>query len=115
MTILFLLCQYSVWSIDWCGEKSNLKQFNIKQQHNKMWKNEGVWIFSQGTAASLVSGDQGTAIVLYTVIKLDQMCRGYWMYFILLYCIVVHTKFIYKIFGIWTFLLFFIYCKFTLQ
>ncbi len=49
-TILFLLCQYGVWSVDWSRvAKSNLKQFNIRQQHNKMWKNEGVWIHSQGT------------------------------------------------------------------
>ncbi len=27
----------SKWCID-VGEKSKLKQFNIKQQHNKMWK-----------------------------------------------------------------------------
>ncbi len=33
-----LLYHYGVWSVDWCGEKSNLKQFNIRQQHNKMWK-----------------------------------------------------------------------------
>ncbi len=38
MTILFLLCQYGVWSVDWCGKKSYLKRFNIRQQHNKTWK-----------------------------------------------------------------------------
>ncbi len=26
MTILFLLCQYGVWSVDWCGGKSNLSK-----------------------------------------------------------------------------------------
>ncbi len=30
----FLLYHYGVWSVDWSGEKSNLKQFNIRQQHN---------------------------------------------------------------------------------
>ncbi len=44
--------------------------------------------------ASLVSGDQETAVVLYTVMKFDQTCRGCWMYFF--YCTVVHTKFIYN-------------------
>ncbi len=29
--------------------KSNLKWFNIRQQHNKTWKKYGVWILSQGT------------------------------------------------------------------
>ncbi len=37
MTILFLLCQYGVWSVDRL-EKSNIKRFNISQQHNKTWK-----------------------------------------------------------------------------
>ncbi len=41
---------------------------------------------------SLVSGDQETAIVLYTVVKFVQMCRGCWIYlflfiFLLLWCI----------------------------
>ncbi len=36
-TFIFLLYHYSVWSVDWCGKKSNLKQFNIRQQ-NKTWK-----------------------------------------------------------------------------
>ncbi len=31
------------------GKKSYLKQFNIVTQHNKMWKNEGVWRLSIGT------------------------------------------------------------------
>ncbi len=26
--ICFLLCHYDVWSVNWCGEKSYLKQFN---------------------------------------------------------------------------------------
>ncbi len=26
VTILFLLCQYGVWSVDWCRKKTNLKQ-----------------------------------------------------------------------------------------
>ncbi len=30
----FVLCHYGVWSVDWCGEKSNLKQFNVRLQHN---------------------------------------------------------------------------------
>ncbi len=29
-------------------KKSNLKQFNIITQHNKMWTNEGVWWLSLG-------------------------------------------------------------------
>ncbi len=36
--ICFLLCHYGVWSVNWCGEKSNLKQFNIRLQHDKTWK-----------------------------------------------------------------------------
>ncbi len=47
--ILFLLCQYGVWSVDWCGKKTNLKQLNIRQQTTKCEKDEGVWILSQGT------------------------------------------------------------------
>ncbi len=34
MTILFLLCQYGVWSVDWCGGKSNLS----KVLHPFFWK-----------------------------------------------------------------------------
>ncbi len=37
VTVLFLLCQYGVWSVDWL-KKSNLKQFNMRQHHNKTWK-----------------------------------------------------------------------------
>ncbi len=55
VTILFLLCQYGVWCVDWCGGKTNLKQLNIRQQHNKTWKNEGVWILSQGTVIVRIS------------------------------------------------------------
>ncbi len=47
VTILFLPCQYGVWSV---VKKSNLKRYNIKQQHNKTWKkNYGEWMLSQGT------------------------------------------------------------------
>ncbi len=40
----------SIWSVDWCGKKTNLKRFNIWQQHNKTWKNCVIHeIHSQGT------------------------------------------------------------------
>ncbi len=47
--ISFLLCHYGVWSVNWCGEKSNLKQFNIRLQQQNVEKNKGVWIILQGT------------------------------------------------------------------
>ncbi len=36
--------------------------------------------------AGLVSGDQETAIVLYTVMEIDQLCRGCWIYFLYIFC-----------------------------
>ncbi len=46
VTILFLPCQYGVWSV---VKKSNLKRFNIKQQHNKTWKKIREWMLLKGT------------------------------------------------------------------
>ncbi len=40
VTVLFLLCHYGVWSVDWCGEKSNLKQYNMRRQHKKTLENK---------------------------------------------------------------------------
>ncbi len=36
-----------------------------------------------------VSGDQETAIVLYTVMESDQMCRGCWIYLFLFYLLLL--------------------------
>ncbi len=48
-------CDNSVFALPWCTEyilmwkKSNSKQLNIRLQHNKTWKNEGVWRVFIGT------------------------------------------------------------------
>ncbi len=39
-----MLYQYGLWCVDWC-EKSNLKQFNIRQQHNMKKKLHCIYLW----------------------------------------------------------------------
>ncbi len=72
-------------------------------------------ILSQGTAASLVSGDQETAIVLYTVMKVADDAEFFFNIF-LLYTVLWCIPSLYTIIWyLYFFLVFFIYCKIILQ
>ncbi len=92
-------CHYSVYTVNCstCCPPSNVWLSNFICNHFYVHcmfgylRNDCLEIYS------LVSGDQEIDIV-HAVIKFDQMCRGCWidLFYFLLYCIVVHTKFIYK-------------------